>query len=142
MTPVQLGRYAKDIARAEFVRFGFEVQSPEAGDHDVDFVVRKSDSRTYGVKVKSARNLNYIFFRKDRFPLRDDLMAVVVLFSDGAAPDLYLIPSQTWLTPSALFKSYDYKGMSSSPEWGLNLSQGRLPLLSTFAFPKMIGSLQ
>ena len=137
---LQIGRYAEYFVKMEFTLFGFEVYTAEVDDRGVDFVIRKDD-RYYDVQVKSARGLNYIFFPKDKFSPRDNLLAAIVLFFDGEPPQLYLIPSKEWLKPNALLVSRDYEGKKSKPEWGLNLSKKNLPLLSRFAFDKIVQEL-
>ena len=138
---LQLGRYAEYLAKMEFTLYGFDVYTVEVDDRGIDFVVRLSNSRYYDIQVKSIRDLNYIFFPKDKFDLRDNLIAVVVIFIEGKAPQLYLIPSTVWSEPNALLVSHDYEGKKSKPEWGLNLSQKNLPLLAEFSFDKAVQRL-
>jgi len=140
LSHLQIGRYAEYFVKMEFTLFGFEVYTAEVDDRGVDFVIRKDD-QYYDVQVKSARGLNYIFFPKDKFNPRDNLLAAIVLFFDGEPPQLYLIPSKEWLKPNALLVSRDYEGKKSKPEWGLNLSKKNLPLLSQFAFDKIVQEL-
>ena len=135
---LQLGRYAEYYAKMEFTLFGFDVYSAEVDDHGIDFIIRKGENTYYDVQVKSARGLNYIFFHKDKFTPRRNLLAAIVLFMQGELPKFYLIPSVVWLEPNALFVSRDYEGKKSKPEWGLNLSQRNLPLLSQFVFDEMV----
>jgi hypothetical protein len=85
--------------------------------------------------------LTYIFFPKDKFVLRENLLAAITLFADGNEPALYLIPSTVWLQPNALFVSRDYKGKKSDPEWGLNLSKRNLTLLKEYTFGTMVRNL-
>ncbi|WP_289600611.1 hypothetical protein [Allofournierella massiliensis] len=58
----------------------------------------------------------------------------LLLFSNGYLPDCYVIPSQTWTIPNALFveRNYDKPGQKSAPEWGINLSKKNLPLLEPY----------
>ena len=125
----------------EFTLYGLEVYSAEVGDRGIDFIIRKGEDQYYEVQVKAGRNLNYIFFRKDKFGLRDNLVAVAVLFLQGEAPQMCLIPSTAWREPDALRVSRDYENGKSKPEWGLNLSKKNLPLLAKFAFEAMVQSL-
>lgn len=141
LTPLQLGRYAEYFAKMEFTLHDFAVYTADVDDQGIDFVVRRSSDRYYDVQVKSCRNLNYIFFRKDKFNLRPNLLAVIVLFIDGKAPGLYLIPSTAWSEPNALLVSRDYAGKKSKPEWGLNLSQKNLSLLTRFLFDAVVQDL-
>jgi len=138
---LQLGRYAEYLTKMEFTACGFDVFTAEVDDKGIDFVVRKSDNQYYDVQVKSCRNLKYIFFPKDKFVLRSNLLAAVVLFEDNKPADLYLIPSDVWRTPSDLFVSRDYEGKKSKPEWGLNLSHKNLPELQKYQFESMVSRL-
>lgn len=138
---LQLGKCAEYFVKMEFALHGFHVYTSEVDDHGIDFVVHRDQNVYYDVQVKSARNLNYIFLLKDKFALRKNLLAVIVLFFDGEPPQLYLIPSLAWLKPNALLQSRDYKGKKSKPEWGLNLSVGNLSLLLPFAFDNTIRQL-
>jgi len=138
---LQLGRYAEYFAKMEFTLYGFDVYTAEVDDRGIDFVIRRDTDRYYDVQVKSVRNLNYIFFRKATFVLRDSLLAAVVLFIEWEAPRLYLIPSTAWCRPDALLVSHDYEGKQSKPEWGLNLSQRNLPLMERFVFDIVVHSL-
>ena len=138
---LQLGRYAEYFVKMEFTLFGYDVYTSEVDDQGIDFVVRRHGGRYYDVQVKSIRGLNYIFFPKEKFDLRDNLLAAVVLFAEGEPPQLYLIPARTWMQPNALFVSRDYEGKKSKPEFGLNLSQRNLPLLAGFAFETTVESL-
>ena len=83
LSHLQLGRYAEYFVKMEFTLHGFDVFSAEVDDKGIDFIARLGPTQYYDVQVKSCRNLNYIFFPKDKFVLRDNLLAAVVLFSDG-----------------------------------------------------------
>lgn len=136
---LQLGKYAEYFVKMEFTLFGFAVYDSEVDDRGIDFVVRKDENNYYDVQVKSIRgSTEYIFLQKDKFSPRKNLFAAIVLFFDGKPPQLYLIPSESWLTPDALLVSHDYEGKKSKPEWGLNLSKRNLPLLSHFAFDDVV----
>jgi hypothetical protein len=89
------------------------------------------------VQVKSVRRLNYIFFPKENFEIRDNMLAAVVLFGQGETPDVYLLRSTLWNSPNELFADRKYEDKKSKPEWGLNLSQKNLPLLQQYAFDKI-----
>jgi hypothetical protein len=138
---LQLGRYAEYLAKMEFTSFGFDVFTAEVDDKGINFIIRRSDAHYYDVQVKSSRNLTYIFFPKDKFLLRHNLLAAVVLFENNKQPDLFIIPSERWENPTKLFVSRDYKGMKSKPEWGLNLSQKNLVELEAYRFENMAEKL-
>ncbi len=143
---MQLGRYAEYFVKMEFTRHGFDVYTAEVDDKGIDFVVRKEhrdgDVVTsigyHDVQVKSVRRLNYIFIRKDKLVLRENLLVAVALFENGRLPNLYLIPATAWQTPNALLVDRDYEGLKSKPEWGLNLSHRNLALLEQYIFDRTI----
>lgn len=119
LSHLQIGRYAEYFVKMEFTLFGFDVYSAEVDDRGIDFVIRQGVNHYYDIQVKSCRNTtNYIFFPKATFDLRENLLAAVVLFFDDKEPQCYLIPSQVWNAPNALFVSHDYLGKQSKPEWG------------------------
>ncbi len=138
---LQLGRYAEYFVKMEFTLHGFDVYTSEVDDKGIDFVIRKY-SRYHDVQVKSKRGLHYVFFSKDKFELRDNLLAVIVIFFEGELPYHYLIPATAWLKPNELLRDRDYLGKKSKPEWGLNLSQRNLPLLEEYRFDKMVEKLK
>jgi hypothetical protein len=125
----------------EFALHGFQVDTAEVDDRGTDFIVRHEAGRVYQVQVKSSRELNYIFTQKDKFPLRPDLLAAVVVLLEDHPPDHYLTPAPAWKTPNPLLVSWDYEGKKSKPEWGLNLSTRNLPLLANFRFEEVVESL-
>jgi hypothetical protein len=125
----------------EFAIHGFNLYSTEVDDHGIDMVAQTNKGIYYAVQIKSVRNLNYVFFLKDRFALSKNLLAALVLFFEGEAPQLYLIPSLAWSTPNSLLVSRDYKGKKSKPEWGICLSPANLPLLLSFQFDKTVNEL-
>jgi hypothetical protein len=143
LSALQIGRYAEYYAKMEFTLYGFEVYTSEVDDHGVDFVVRKREGRYFEVQVKSARmdRSRYIFFPQDKFPVRDTLLAAVVLLCPGQEPQLYLIPATAWRDPNGLLVERKYEGLKTAPEWGLNLSEKNHPLLARYAFGEVVERL-
>jgi len=138
---LQLGRYAEYYAKMEFTLYGYDVYTTEVDDQGIDFVIRKSELSYYDIQVKSIRGLNYIFFPKDKFILRKNLIATIVVFCERELPQLFLIPSLTWEDPDELFVSRDYAGKKSKPEYGINLSKRNFPLLKEYQFDNVVPSL-
>ena len=135
---LQVGRYAEYLVKMEFISAGLDVYTSEVDEKGLDFIVRKDENTYYDIQVKSVRGLNYIFFPKEKFKLRKNLLAAIVIFPEGKPPQIYLIPSTVWFNPNNLFVSRDYEGKESKPEWGLNLSKKNLPLLSKYEFDKVV----
>ncbi len=142
---LQVGKYAEYFVKMEFTQHGFDVYSSEVDDRGIDFVVRKERpnkmSDYYDIQVKSVRETGYVFFPKEKFNLRDNLLAAAVIFPESEAPQLYLIPSMAWKRPDALLVDHEYVGKKSDPEWGLNISKKNMPLLERFAFHETVKKL-
>ena len=125
----------------EFTLAGFDVYTPEVDDKGIDFIARKNENTYYDIQVKSASGFNYIFLPKNKFHLRKNLLAAIVLFEEGRPQKMYLIPSLEWSSPNSLLVSHDYDGKKSKPEWGLNISKKNLDLLNKFEFDNVIDTL-
>jgi hypothetical protein len=137
----QVGRFAEYFAKMEFALYGFEVYTAEVDDRGIDFVARYGSGGFYEVQVKSARETNYVFMQKSKFPIRADRLLALVMLEEEKAPDLYLIPATAWLEPNALLVGRDYEGLKSPPEWGVQLSERNRPLLSSYGFDSAIAVL-
>jgi hypothetical protein len=142
LNSLQLGRYAEYFVKMELTLHGLEIYSSEVDDRGIDFIAKTSLSRYYDFQVKSVRKFNYIFFQKEKFTLRDNLIAAVVIFIEQEEPNLFLIPSIFWKTPNELLVSRDYEGKKSKPEWGINLSRKNYKLLEQFRTDKIINMLK
>ena len=124
----------------EFTLYGFEVYTTEVDDRGIDFVVRSTAGHFYEIQTKSVRGMNYIFFQKEKFVLRESLLAAVILLP-LKAPELYLLPSRAWEMTDALLVDRPYNLLKSKPEWGLNLSSRNRVLLERFRFSSMVRTL-
>lgn len=116
LNSLQLGRYAEYFVKMEFTLFDFDLYTSEVDDRGIDFVIRNDQERYYDIQVKSVYKAKYIFFPKDKFKLRDNLLAAVVIFVDWEAPKLYLIPSTAWQKLNTLMVGRDYELKKSKPE--------------------------
>ena len=139
---LQLGKYAEYLVKLQFLKHGLDTYTAEVDDKGIDLVIRKNADQYYDIQVKSIRGLNYIFLSKEKFELRKNLYAAIVLFGTaGSEPSFYLIPSLDWKTPNALLRDYEYSDRKSKPEYGLNISKKNLPLLEQYIFEKVVQSL-
>jgi hypothetical protein len=134
----QVGAYAEYYVKMEFTMYGFQVYTTEVDDRGIDFVCRHGTGPFLTIQVKSVRGLNYVFLPKDKFELNPTLFLSLVIFTQGQAPDLFLIPSEHWRTPDAVFVSRDYENRKSAPEWGVNLAVKNLPELEQFRFEEQV----
>ncbi|GAA4247050.1 DUF4365 domain-containing protein [Azospirillum formosense] len=139
---LQIGRFAEHYVAMEFALYGAEVYTPLVDDRGIDLVIRLNGS-FLEVQVKALRwpSSTYIFFRKDVFPLSPTRYAAVVLLEELQEPALYLIPALAWREPHGPFKSRDYVGRASLPEWGLDITKRARPALDAFRFDRQIATL-
>ena len=121
LSPLQLGQYGEYYAKMEFTSYGFDVYTSEVDDHGVDFIAKNSDGSYYEIQVKSVRNDNYVFIRKDKLVIDPNHLVCFIRFIDGELPDCYVFPSTVWNNPDgSLFTSKDYEGLKSRPEYGIS----------------------
>ena len=137
LNPLQLGKYAEYYAKMEFTLHGFDVFTAEVDNKGVDFIV-KINHQYFEVQVKSSRNNNYIFFQKDKFILKQNLLATILLFQDFHEPDILVIPSLDWQSSNTLLVSRDYEGKKSKPEWGFSITNRNRDLLLKYQFDNVI----
>lgn len=138
---LQVGKFSEYFVKMELTLYGFDIYTSEVDDRGIDFVIRRSSDRYYDIQVKSVRGLGYIFFAKDKFALRPNLLAAIAVLQPMEPPRLFLIPSTVWETPNQLLVSRDYEGKKSKPEWGLSLNKTTYPLLLQYSFEKVATSL-
>jgi hypothetical protein len=138
----QVGAYAEYFVKMELTMHGFQVYSTEVDDRGIDFVARREIGPFIEIQVKSLRAMGYVFMQKTKFPLRQSTYLALCLFTEGHDPKLFLIPSTVWLAPNTIFvdRNYDTEGMTSKPEWGVNVSQKNMPELSRYAFESTINA--
>ena len=124
LSALQIGRYAEYYAKMEFASYGFDVYTSEVDDHGVDFIAKNHKGDYFEVQVKSVRNDNYVFIRKDKIVLDNNHLVCFLRFVDGNLPECYVFPSTVWLKPDgSLFVDRDYVGLKSPPEYGLNVKK-------------------
>jgi len=143
LSKLQVGRYAEYLTKMRFTLLGFDVYTSEVDERGIDFVVRQAPvnggvPRYWDVQVKSARlpKSRYVFSPKEKFRIRPNLLAVIVVLQDEREPDLFLIPSTSWQQPDSdlagVLVDRDYEGLKSKPEYGVNLSNKGMPVLERF----------
>lgn len=121
LSHMQLGRYGEYYAKMEFTSYGFDVYTSEVDDHGIDFIAKDSNGSFYEVQVKSVRNDNYVFIRKDKLVLDDKHLVCYIRYVEGELPDCYVFPATVFENPDgSLFSSKDYEGLKSKPEYGIS----------------------
>ncbi len=139
----QVGAYFEYFMKMEFTMYGFEVYTAEVDDRGVDFVARKDKGTFLEVQAKSLRDFGYVFMRKSHFQPKEGLYVALGLLLEGKEPMSFLIPSQRWQTPDAVFVDRDYEspGLKSQPEWGINFSRKSLSVLAPYSLAPMLERL-
>lgn len=137
LSHLQLGRYAEYYAKMEFASYGYEVYTSEVDDHGVDFIAKAPHgSLFYEVQVKAVRDYGYVFISKSKMPepLSATRLVCYLHFTDGALPEVYVIPATAWNHPNAVLvdRKYDKPGQKSQPEWGINISKKNKDLLNMY----------
>lgn len=136
---LQIGAYAEYVVKMEFAMYGFEVYSSDVDDHGIDFIARVGGDPFIEVQVKSIRGQSgYVFMRKTKFEIKENIYLAFVHFLEGQHPTLYLIPSIRWQTPDKIFSDRSYEGQKSLPEWGLSISPKNIAELQKFDFEKTV----
>lgn len=141
-----LGAAAEMIAAAHFALAGHAVFRPLADDRGVDLLVDRGAGRHLLVQVKSARvygnAANYVFMRKQYFPLEEHRAVCLVIFShDEPHARLYLIPASVWRTPGRPFVDREYVGLKSPPEFGLSITRNWRQELAPWDIDVQLGLL-
>lgn len=138
---LQIGKYAEYFVKMEFTMHKFHVYSSEVDDHGIDFVVKKGETGPYmEVQVKSIRNKGYVFIPESKMPkeLSEKRLIAVVIFKQGAEPELFLFNSTVWKNLNELFVFHKYDGKKSAPEYGINISEKNMKLLQQYRFHDVI----
>lgn len=137
----QLGRYAEQLAGMAFLSYGLDVYPTVVDDHGVDMVIKDKKGRFTEIQIKSLYKSNYTFIQKRHMDVNNpDYYVCLLRFTDGKAPDIYLIPATTWRNPEGCFcyRAYDKESQTSKPEYGITLSKKNQHILNKFCFEKMI----
>lgn len=143
LSSMQLGQYGEYYAKIEFTSYGFDVYTSEVDDHGVDFVAKGNNGIFYEVQVKSVRNDNYTFIRKNKLVTDNRHLICFIRFVDEELPDCYVIPATVFLQPDGmLFLSRDYEGKKSDPEFGINVSKKSLCDLQKFRVEQTLTAIQ
>jgi len=139
LTPQKIGAFCEYYAKMALTSYGMSVYTSEVDDHGIDFVAEGTDG-FLKFQVKSVRDTNYVFMRKEYFNIEDpSLYLILIILKDGEHPDTYMIPASAWKTSeSKLLVDHDYEGKKSAPEYGVNLSSRTMPELEQYKLDKML----
>jgi hypothetical protein len=139
---LQVGAFAEFFVKMELTMYGFQVYTSEVDDRGIDFVARHGSGPFLQVQVKSLRGQGYVFMEKTKFSLHEHVYLALSILREGESPELYLVPSNVWHTPDAVFVDRSYgEGLKSAPEWGINLSKKNMPFLQQYLFASTVDRL-
>jgi hypothetical protein len=137
LTNQQVGTFVEYFVKMELTMFGFQVYATEVDDRGVDFIAQFGDGPFLKIQVKSVRSTGYVFMEKSKFSFHEHRFLAFGSLVDEQPPNLFLIPSLEWCTPTALLRERNYgEGLKSSPEWGMNISKRNMALLEPYSFEK------
>lgn len=140
---LHLGKRGELLAKSKFIEYGFDVFSTEVDDKGIDFIVKNEKGEYFEIQVK-ATNKNYVFMKKDIFPLKKGVYLALIIFDNGI-PSFYLIPSLEWeKTEDKLFLTdKNYEGKKSPPEYGVYTSDKHIPKIKElYSFEEIIKQLK
>jgi hypothetical protein len=129
---LELNRYAKEIATERLTSHGYKINNKNN-----DLLCKAPNDIEKIIQVRSIRSsTNYVLLPKSRFDVnQENLFLLLLIFSKGEGPELYLIPSNVFKKPNDLFKDRDHYEI---PEYGMNVSRRNMHLLKPFLFEKMV----
>ena len=125
----KMGRIAEYYAMLEFASYGCPIYTTEI-DEGVDFIA-KVGIEFYEIQVKSMTRGKYVYVLKSSMSIHDKKRLVCFLrFTDGASPEVFIIPATSWKRPNAVLKNNVYPDTKKSPpEWGIYYADRNLHLL-------------
>jgi hypothetical protein len=132
----QLGRQelialGRTMVTERLESIGCTVDAPSTGGRS-KLDVRTPSGRSVEVFVSTHREGGYAFWAKRRLQPADDRLAAVALLGEEDSPDLYLVPSTEWRSPSPPLVDRDNVGKKSEPEYGISLAHSSLPALHRY----------
>lgn len=136
---LQLGKIGEFLAKAEFIKHGFDVYSTEVDDKGIDFIVRNKNGEYFEIQSK-ATNGNYVFMHKEIFTPNKNLYLAYLVF-EGENIFTSLIPSTEWEREDKdeFLVDRDYENATSKPEYGINYSKKAIEIIkSKYSFSKII----
>ncbi len=143
LDPSTLRGYALYRAKGALMLAGLEVYTPEGDTGGVDLLVHAPTGRYHPVRVTSARRgERWAFIRNTPFEPAADLLFALVVFEDGAEPDVYLMPSEVLQRPAGTFASRFYDGIDSPPEWTVDVTESGLEALRQFHLDEIAARLR
>ncbi len=133
----QKGTYGEYFAKMEFTMFGFEVYTAEVDDRGIDFVARKGQ-QFYEVQVKTITNENQQLITESKFRSSPYFLVVLVRLVEGFPPTISVFSGNMWCSDDGLLIYKGYEGLKSKPEYRIQLTKGRLPLLKKYSLENFV----
>ncbi len=141
MSTTDVGKYAKVFLENRIKALGGDlIDYKLAGSN----MCARIKGKYYKFKVKSIRkpNTRYIKIKKSDVDIEDDsLFIAIILFYEDGISKIFLIPVAELANENNLFRNRNYLKMKSSPEWGLNVTDKNMDILSKFQLSIMLKKL-
>jgi hypothetical protein len=135
---LQKGSFGEHYAKMEFAMYGLLVFTAEVDDRGIDFVARNNEGLHFDVQVKTITGRNYTFISESKF--YENLVVSLVVLNQLSPPEIYLFRKDDWSNEKhkdALLTHRKYPN-AKEPEYGVNITKAREPLLQDFLFEKRI----
>lgn len=129
--PLKLGKCGELYAQCLLESMGYTVYHPFVDTHGIDLVAANKDGRKLLVQVKTVKEGNYSFIRKDVFYKQDNFVVFYIRVDKDGVPSAYVYPSKVWPeeNESEITFSYDGRftyhpyaedGQKSKAEYGIS----------------------
>jgi hypothetical protein len=136
----QKGSFGEHFAKMEFAMYGFLVFTAEVDDRGIDFVARNDQGKHYDVQVKTITGRNYTYIKKSKFS--ESLLICLVVLTEGAPPDIYLLRGSDWDKDSTGLLSLNSFPNATEPEYGIQITKARRAAIEQYRFENVAGSLR
>ncbi|MEZ8882548.1 hypothetical protein AB4559_06235 [Vibrio sp. 10N.222.51.C8] len=136
----QKGTYGEYFAKMEFTMFGFEVYTAEVDDRGIDFIARKG-GQFFEVQVKTITNENQQFITESKLKSSASFLVVLVRLVEGESPTISVFSGDMWCSEDGLLIYKSYEGLKSAPEYRIQLTKRRVPLLEKYSFEKFAATI-
>lgn len=135
---LQKGSFGEHFAKMEFAMYGLLVFTAEVDDRGIDFVARNENGLHFDIQVKTITGRHYTFIYESKF--YENLIVSLVILNQLAPPEIYLFRKDDWNCEEYKDTPLTHRKYPNAkePEYGINITKGREPLLQHFLFEKRI----
>jgi len=131
MSSFELMKYNIDLVKNLLEKHGYNLKKIIHGQAKTDFTVSKNNEnfniKILGYRYNENSNGNYAFAKKINFDINNFKYLYFVLYIGDVA---HILKIPTWVfanpSPNSPFKSRDYVGLKSAPEYGIEMKKKNL----------------